>query len=154
MEAGDTLLMVLVGVFGLPLAGPPLTRPPPRYPSLVRCCLGERSAGALGAALASTCCLEQLDLSWNNLGVRGVLGTALASTCCLEQLDLSWNNLGVRGVLGTALASTCCLEQLDLSWNNLGVRGQGQGDKGLRSQKMGGSKKGVVSLWMNYKQRI
>ena len=128
MEAGDTLLMVLVGVFGLPLAGPPLTRPPPRYPSLVRCCLGERSAGALGAALASTCCLEQLDLSWNNLGVRGVLGTALASTCCLEQLDLSWNNLGVRG--------------------------QGQGDKGLRSQKMGGSKKGVVSLWMNYKQRI
>ena len=47
---------------------PHLISPPPS--SLLRCCLGERSAGPLGAALASTCCLEQLDLSWNNLGVR------------------------------------------------------------------------------------
>ena len=59
-----------------PLITPVLVLPhlsPPTYtpPHSVRCCLGERSAGALGTALTSTCCLEQLDLSWNNLGVRG-----------------------------------------------------------------------------------
>ena len=57
-----------------PLITPVLVLPhlsPPTYtpPHSVRCCLGERSAGALGTALTSTCCLEQLDLSWNNLGV-------------------------------------------------------------------------------------
>ena len=46
---------------------PPPCIPPP----LLRCCLGERSAGALGAALAVTNSLQLLDLSWNNLGVRG-----------------------------------------------------------------------------------
>ena len=76
-----------------------------------------------------------LDVSSNNLGRKGAkaMATCLANNKTLEQLNLSWNNLGQMKtvekdpigikVISNAMRRNKYLKVLDLSGNNISNRG-------------------------------
>ena len=79
--------------------------------------------------------LKMLDVSSNNLGRKGAkaMATCLANNKTLEQLNLSWNNLGQMKtvekdpigikVISNAMRRNKYLKVLDLSGNNISNRG-------------------------------
>ena len=63
---------------------------------MARCDLGERSAVALGNALANTSPLEDLDLSWNRLGLKGARALAAGIRESMEVcMHLFWLSIMV-----------------------------------------------------------
>eukprot|EP00967_Tisochrysis_lutea_P087704 scaffold124160_cov30-Tisochrysis_lutea.AAC.4 len=85
-----------------------------------------------GTALADglstpSCCLTELDLSWNRLGARGVEALAMgaAANRSLRGLDISWNGAGAVG--GSAIAAILSrneqLSTLNASHNGIGTVG-------------------------------
>jgi Ran GTPase-activating protein (RanGAP) involved in mRNA processing and transport len=64
--------------------------------------------------------LQDLNISYNKLDTLTVASIAeycMQTTCVLETLDLSWNDVGVQGaaMIATALASNYTIKKLDLS---------------------------------------
>ncbi|XP_019909695.2 leucine-rich repeat-containing protein 74A isoform X2 [Esox lucius] len=81
--------------------------------------------------------LEQLDLSWNHLRMKGAVAfcAGLKVNVTLKHLDLSWNGFGNEGALalGEALKFNNSLVHLDLSNNRITNEGVGMLCKGLEA---------------------
>mmetsp|Transcript_4287 Transcript_4287/g.12437 ORF Transcript_4287/g.12437 Transcript_4287/m.12437 type:complete len:2062 (+) Transcript_4287:1297-7482(+) len=89
--------------------------------------LDELAAEGVAAGLVRCTALEELDLSHNNIGVKGCnrLCKAFSAVGDLKYLNLSNNGIGDEGckVLGAGLGGLSKLEYLDLSDNCIGDAG-------------------------------
>ena len=93
--------------------------------------------------------LQTLNLSHNSIGLNGaaVLADVLAESC-IQELDLSWNDLGSYGVMALAngLKKNGIIQSLKLSHNNIGYSGA----KALAEVFMNGSNIHLLDLSVNY----
>ncbi|KDO32993.1 hypothetical protein SPRG_02684 [Saprolegnia parasitica CBS 223.65] len=86
--------------------------------------IGEAGGILLGETLAATTCtIQDLDLSWNQICLEGAtrIGRALESNTSIHTLNLSMNRFGDPGghAIASALLHNTTLRTLDLSRNNL-----------------------------------
>ncbi|MGX8716408.1 MAG: hypothetical protein ACSW8C_00260 [bacterium] len=72
-----------------------------------------------------TSCLEELDLSHNNIEFINAIADALKNNTFLNKLNLSCNNVKVGGAkaLGEALETNSVVQKLNLSYNRIGRKG-------------------------------
>ncbi|OQR88053.1 hypothetical protein ACHHYP_07648 [Achlya hypogyna] len=99
------------------------------HPSLLAVNLSNNEIGEAGGILlgetlaASTCTIQDLDLSWNQICLEGAtrIGRALRSNSSIRHLNVSMNRFGDPGghAIASALLHNTTLQTLDLSRNNL-----------------------------------
>ena len=88
--------------------------------------IGSDGGELIGQMIANSCCLRDIDISWNRISGAGAIsiGKALKKSS-LERINLSLNRFGDSGgeQVGAALLSPDCkLRELNISRNNLGDR--------------------------------
>ena len=94
-------------------------------------------------------CLEELNISYNNLGDHGaeLLSEGITNTKTLRVLNISNNNIGPSGTtaIANALSNNTSLEELYMSKNSIGL----DGAKALGSAIINNKKLKKLSLYCN-----
>ena len=94
------------------------------YLNISKCKLNDKGCKALSIALGACKKIQNLNVSWNNIGARSMyrLGDSISNSESIQRLDLSFNSLNDEGgvVFGAFLACCKSLVHVDCAENRLG----------------------------------